>query len=701
MLYDARDALTGYNICEFVTLYGSIQLMEYLKRCFGSALNLGRALEFAIIKGKRDMLIYLLDSRNDFCVSGGKVVYISLKYDKEKMLDGLRHRIEKINVDDDIGNDNFNALHAFSAEGKLEAVEWLLRSQADPNRTGYCPSVGRRTALQIATEKGHFNIMKCLIEHKAYVNTKTKYDRVTSIQIACSKGNIEMIKYLIKHGANPTIKNSIGLNALEMLQKFVHANKIETSVYQETISLLAAQVEKHSNEISLKYKATLRNTYWSTNKHGLLKKHFFHTIQNSNFKQLVTACLESSTSDLWNFLRDPQEDSVFNLRNNASDLDTGFRPLDFAVVKGDLSVARCLLENGAQIEARDPWHITHNALDLAIKQGNEEMVKFLIQHGANVEHKLYLATKEGQIEIMKLLLKGDGFNKARIDALSENGFNALHLATKQNKIEIVKLFMKNGADPNMKSGREGHGRAAMHFAAESQNCEMIESFIDNFGADVLQKDTNGLTPLELAKRGIQTIIPDQQPQEKPNSKEDVIALLSSKMKLVQDTEIEKNFIINDPSSSKKRKVDHTESSVDDGQMVLPLINSFMNRSFPFEAKIGCLISINALISEKFDICHHLLKTEFVEEIANMADKIIFKVGSQQDKDLSMIAKILAKIFEFSEGKNLLDEVRLPPSTMERLKTEINCFQKKCNPEHFAFDSDHCRKVKTESEIKLE
>ena len=67
----------------------------------------------------------------------------------------------------------------------------------------------------------------------------------------------------------------------------------------------------------------------------------------------------------------------------------------------------------------------------------------------------------------------------------------------------------------------------------------------------------------------------------------------------------------------------------------------------------------------------------------------------------MIAKILATIFEFSEGKNLLDEVRLPPSTMERLKTEMKCFQKNSNPEHFAFDSDHSRNVKTESVIKLE
>ena len=127
-----------------------------------------------------------------------------------------------------------------------------------------------------------------------------------------------------------------------VLQKFVHTNEIETSIYEETILLLAAQVEKQLKEISSKYKATLHDKYWSTNNHGLLKKHLFLSMQKSNFKQLVTACIKSSISTLMNFLRDPAEDSVFNLRNNASDLDTGFRPLDFAVVKGHLGVARCL-----------------------------------------------------------------------------------------------------------------------------------------------------------------------------------------------------------------------------------------------------------------------------------------------------------------------------------------------------------------------
>ena len=187
LLYDAKDSITGYNICEYVTLYGcgSLHIMERLEKLkhFGTS-TLGRALEFAIIKGKIEMLTFFLNPKNRLGVSNGKVVYLSLKHEKELMLEAILKIEKEIDVDDDIGNECFNALHAFSAEGKLEAVEWLLRNNADPNRTGRGRKTGWKTALHIATEKGHLNIMKCLIENKAYVNTKTKNFRVTPIQIA-------------------------------------------------------------------------------------------------------------------------------------------------------------------------------------------------------------------------------------------------------------------------------------------------------------------------------------------------------------------------------------------------------------------------------------------------------------------------------------------------------------------------------------
>ena len=234
---------------------------------------------------------------------------------------------------------------------------------------------------------------------------------------------------------------------------------------------------------------------------------------------------------------------------------------------------------------------------------------------------------------------------------------------------------------------------------------MIECLIEYFGANVVQKDTNGLTALDVVKKGITTTIPDlsehETSQELANSKDDVIALLTSKMKSVQETGIqESSFEYN--NATKKRRLDNTEPSGTSGncdQTIMPLIESFLNRSFPFEAKIGCLIAINAMITENPSHCQNLLKKDIVDEIANLADKIIFKVGKQPDKDLTVIAKILAKICESSEGEKLFSDIKMPFSTMEQLKSEMKMFETSSSPVQFAFDSDHSRKVKTEIQLE--
>ena len=173
------------------------------------------------------------------------------------------------------------------------------------------------------------------------------------------------------------------------------------------------------------------------------------------------------------------------------------------------------------------------------------------------------------------------------------------------------------------------------------------------------------------------------------------------MKSSQETEIQVNSMIEN-QASKKRRLDLSEPSgisETSDQTIMPLIESFLNRSFPFEAKIGCLIAINAMISEKPSHCQSLLQKDIVNEIANLADKIIFKVGKQPDKDLSVIAKILAKICESSDGEKLFGDIKMPFSTMERLKSEMKIFESESSPVQFAFDSDHSRKVKTEIQLE--
>jgi ankyrin repeat protein len=88
-------------------------------------------------------------------------------------------------------------------------------------------------------------------------------------------------------------------------------------------------------------------------------------------------------------------------------------PLNGAAKDGDLDEAKRLIEEGANIEAKDVSGSTplYNALD----QGNKEIVKFLILKGANVnavmingKTPLAQAEMSGVKDTVELLIKHGG-----------------------------------------------------------------------------------------------------------------------------------------------------------------------------------------------------------------------------------------------------------------------------------------------------
>jgi ankyrin repeat protein len=89
----------------------------------------------------------------------------------------------------------------------------------------------------------------------------------------------------------------------------------------------------------------------------------------------------------------------------------------------------------------------------AASKGNLEMVKLLIEKGADVEDKdkdgatvLVHATLMGNPEIVRFLIdKG-----ADVNAQTSQGLTALMMAADQGNLEIVKFLIEKGADVNAK-----------------------------------------------------------------------------------------------------------------------------------------------------------------------------------------------------------------------------------------------------------
>ena len=118
-----------------------------------------------------------------------------------------------INMEDASGQ---TLLMTATANGQLEcvrvlldngaAVDWPFCKVAGEDTDTFDPS-SKKTALNIACEKGYKEIVKMLLERKA--NPNLGYDN-PSLYVACFKGELEIAKLLIEHGA--TLGNDPGVD---------------------------------------------------------------------------------------------------------------------------------------------------------------------------------------------------------------------------------------------------------------------------------------------------------------------------------------------------------------------------------------------------------------------------------------------------------------------------------------------------------
>ncbi len=139
------------------------------------------------------------------------------------------------------------------------------------------------------------------------------------------------------------------------------------------------------------------------------------------------------------------------------------KELLFAAKNGDLEKLESLLESGnLDVDAANEYGIT--ALFHAAKEGHYEIVKFLIDNGAEVglgdrseTNALMNAARNGHYEIVKFLLKSG----AEVNFASKDNMTALAYAIENGHSAVVKLLLENGANVDSVSSTYGFHKAAV------------------------------------------------------------------------------------------------------------------------------------------------------------------------------------------------------------------------------------------------
>ncbi|MGB7192907.1 MAG: ankyrin repeat domain-containing protein [Collimonas pratensis] len=106
------------------------------------------------------------------------------------------------------------ALMIASYKGDVPMVKALLDKEAEPNNTGW-------TALHYAAAIGNDEIVQMLLDASAYIDAGSP-NNTTPIMMAARAGKILTVKLLLDSGADATLKNDVGMNAIDLAKKFDH-----------------------------------------------------------------------------------------------------------------------------------------------------------------------------------------------------------------------------------------------------------------------------------------------------------------------------------------------------------------------------------------------------------------------------------------------------------------------------------------------
>ena len=113
------------------------------------------------------------------------------------------------------------ALWIAAAKGHFDVVRLLIEQNAEVDgRTSKNSTPLRATAFD-----GRLDIVRCLVENGADVNARTSFNN-TPLMLACKKGHLDVASYLVKHGANINLQDNHGRSCLHDASKRGHVQLV-------------------------------------------------------------------------------------------------------------------------------------------------------------------------------------------------------------------------------------------------------------------------------------------------------------------------------------------------------------------------------------------------------------------------------------------------------------------------------------------
>ncbi|TLD28544.1 hypothetical protein PspLS_04037 [Pyricularia sp. CBS 133598] len=317
----------------------------------------------------------------------------------------------------------------------------LLELGTDPGvsfevQAGY--SVG---PVGIAVMHNAISVINLLIERGYNLTPETGIEQPSLINTVVIWGSSEIIRLLFANGLRANALNTWGGRTL-----------LEGAAIWGRYELLDTLLEFAELGQYLRYGSdhplitTARRGYAKSNE--VLLKHGADPNANDERGNALKCAI---LSDNWQVCRQLFEQPELNVDHGGSD---GKAPLLVAVwSKWEKEIIKCLIERGANIEAREPGEWKRTALLLATSRlaPASEVVKILLEHGADITARdsdgwtpLFTAATFGPVEVVQQLIDA-GSDVSAICGVEQR--TALHAAA--HRPEVLPVLLAQGLDPSI------------------------------------------------------------------------------------------------------------------------------------------------------------------------------------------------------------------------------------------------------------
>jgi ankyrin repeat protein len=211
-----------------------IQYALYLFVLIGFSVSLAGSYEDffdAVVKNQENAIRALLKrgfDPNTLAPNGETALILALREPALKSISALLES-PLTNVELRTAKDE-SPLMLAALRGHFDVCKDLIARDADVNKPGWTP-------LHYAATAGHAKIVQLLVDHHAYIDSASP-NGSTPLMMAAMYGTAEAVKVLLDAGADPLIKNGLGLTAIDF------ASQVQRD---DVAALIAAAVASQRN----------------------------------------------------------------------------------------------------------------------------------------------------------------------------------------------------------------------------------------------------------------------------------------------------------------------------------------------------------------------------------------------------------------------------------------------------------------------